>query len=92
MSSFLTRPPPPQTLMTDEGRLLGLQRELRQLELVAQVLLIVYSAVGGPIQGLPSLAERLKRMTCVLLEGMHSPLVHACMHSFTHSFIESLQH
>ncbi|CAL8318792.1 unnamed protein product [Lota lota] len=63
----------PETLMTDEGRLLGLQRELRRLQVVDQVLLIVYSAVGGPIQGLSSLAERLKRMTCVLLEGMHSP-------------------
>ncbi|XP_059894746.1 T-complex protein 11-like protein 2 [Gadus macrocephalus] len=63
----------PETLMTDEGRLLAIQKELHQLEVVAQVLLIVYSAMGGAIQGLPSLAERLKRMTCVLLEGMHSP-------------------
>ncbi|CAL8242105.1 unnamed protein product [Merluccius merluccius] len=63
----------PETLMTDEGRLLDLQRELRQLQAVDQVLLIVYSAVGGPIQDLSSLAQRLKRMTCVLLDGMHNP-------------------
>ncbi|XP_052347587.1 T-complex protein 11-like protein 2 [Oncorhynchus keta] len=43
------------------------------LKAVASVLLIVYSAIGGPISGLPALAERLKRMTSVLLEGMHSP-------------------
>ena len=75
--------------MTDEGRLLAIQKELRQLEVVAQVLLIVYSAMGGAIQGLPPLAERLKRMTCVLLEGMHSPLVLAFISSFTHSCIHS---
>lgn len=40
---------------------------------MASVLLIVYSAIGGPISGLPALAERLKRMTSVLLEGIHSP-------------------
>ena len=64
---------PTQTLMTDEVRLRELQRRLQLLKAVASVLLIVYSAIGGPISGLPTLAERLKRMTSVLLEGMHLP-------------------
>ncbi|XP_045555960.1 T-complex protein 11-like protein 2 isoform X3 [Salmo salar] len=65
--------PLPETLMTDEVRLRELQRRLQLLKAVASVLLIVYSAIGGPISGLPALAERLKRMTSVLLEGIHSP-------------------
>lgn len=44
--------------------------------MVNEVLLIVYSTIGGPIQGLPSLSERLKRMSSVLLDGMHRPSVH----------------
>ncbi|KAM9401830.1 T-complex protein 11-like protein 2 isoform 1-T1 [Salvelinus alpinus] len=65
--------PLPETLMTDEVRLRELQRRLQLLKAVASVLLIVYSAIGGPISGLPALAERLKRMASVLLEGMHRP-------------------
>ena len=62
--------------MTDEMRLKEVQWQLQQLQAVNQVLLIVYSAVGGPVQGLSSLADRLKRMTSVLLDGMHRPLVY----------------
>ncbi|KAL0963003.1 hypothetical protein UPYG_G00348250 [Umbra pygmaea] len=62
----------PETLMTDEVRLRDIQRSLRLLQAVASVLLIVYSAIGGAISGLTALAERLKRMTSVLLEDMHS--------------------
>ncbi|XP_071373225.1 T-complex protein 11-like protein 2 [Centroberyx affinis] len=64
--------PLPETLMTDEQRLREIQWQLQQCQAVNEVLLIVYSAIGGPIQGLPSLSDRLKRMTSVLLEGMHS--------------------
>lgn len=63
----------PETLMTDEGRLREIQQQLQQCQVVNEVLLIVYSTIGGPIQGLPTLAERLKRMTNVLLDGMHQP-------------------
>ncbi|XP_072311199.1 T-complex protein 11-like protein 2 [Eucyclogobius newberryi] len=63
----------PETLMTDEGRLREIQEQLQQCQAVNEVLLIVYSTIGGPIQGLPPLAERLKRMTIVLLDGMHRP-------------------
>lgn len=63
----------PETLMTDEGRLREIQDQLQQCQAVNEVLLIVYSTIGGPIQGLPSLSERLKRMTNVLLDGMHQP-------------------
>ncbi|XP_035282972.1 T-complex protein 11-like protein 2 isoform X2 [Anguilla anguilla] len=64
--------PLPETLMTDEQRLKELQRGLQLLQIVAAILLIVHSAMGGPISGLPALTERLKKMTSVLLEGMHS--------------------
>ncbi|XP_056132366.1 T-complex protein 11-like protein 2 isoform X2 [Lampris incognitus] len=64
--------PLPETLMTDESRLREIQSQLQQIQAVNEVLLIVYSAIGGPIQGLPSLADRLKRMCSVLLDGMHS--------------------
>ncbi|KAJ0047465.1 hypothetical protein NL108_000878, partial [Boleophthalmus pectinirostris] len=63
----------PETLMTDEGRLREIQEHLQQCQAVNEVLLIVYSTIGGPIQGLPTLSERLKRMTTVLLDGMHRP-------------------
>ena len=61
--------------MTDEARLVEMQRRAQLLQAVTEVLLIVYSAIGEAISGLPALAERLKRMTSVLLEGMHSPWV-----------------
>ncbi|RXN17741.1 T-complex 11 2 [Labeo rohita] len=32
----------------------------------------IYSSIGGAVSGLPALVERLKKMTAVLLEGMHS--------------------
>ncbi|KAK7886126.1 hypothetical protein WMY93_025747 [Mugilogobius chulae] len=60
----------PETLLTDEGRLREIQEQLQQCQAVNEVLLIVYSTIGGPIQGLPTLSERLKRMTIVLLDGM----------------------
>ncbi|KAM3858797.1 T-complex protein 11-like protein 2 [Diretmus argenteus] len=65
--------PLPETMMTDESRLREIQCQLQQCQAVNEVLLIVYSAIGGPIQGLPSLSDRLKRMISVLLDGMHSP-------------------
>ncbi|XP_028252622.1 T-complex protein 11-like protein 2 [Parambassis ranga] len=65
--------PLPETLMTDEIRLREIQAQLQQCQAVNEVLLIVYSTIGGPIQGLPSLSDRLKRMTSVLLDGMHRP-------------------
>eukprot|EP00066_Takifugu_rubripes_P007366 XP_003972835.1 PREDICTED: T-complex protein 11-like protein 2 [Takifugu rubripes] len=63
--------PLPETLMNDEVRLREIQRQLWQCQMVNEVLLIVHSTIGDPIQGLPSLSERLKRMTHVLLDGMH---------------------
>ncbi|XP_051248557.1 T-complex protein 11-like protein 2 [Dicentrarchus labrax] len=67
------RSPLPETLVTDEGRLREIQWQLQRCQAVNEVLLIVCSTIGGPIQGLPSLSDRLKRMTSVLLDGMHSP-------------------
>lgn len=57
--------------MNDEIRLREIQWQLQQCQMANVVLLIVHSTIGDQIQGLPSLSERLKRMTCVLLDGMH---------------------
>ncbi|MBN3276141.1 T11L2 protein, partial [Polyodon spathula] len=62
----------PETLITDETRLLELQKSLELYKVVAAVLLIVYNAIGGPISGLPILADQLKKISSVLLEGIHS--------------------
>ncbi|XP_077401147.1 T-complex protein 11-like protein 2 isoform X2 [Vanacampus margaritifer] len=63
--------PLPETWMTDEGRLREVQAQLKRWQAVNEVLLIVYSTVGGPVQGVAALSERLKRMTAVLLD--HNP-------------------
>ncbi|XP_040030453.2 T-complex protein 11-like protein 2 isoform X1 [Gasterosteus aculeatus] len=63
----------PETWMQDEKRLREIQCQLRQGQAVNAVLLIIYSTVGGPVQGLPSLSFRLMWNISVLLEGMHSP-------------------
>ncbi|XP_061663556.1 T-complex protein 11-like protein 2 [Syngnathoides biaculeatus] len=68
-----TKRPLPETWMTDEGRLREVQAQLRRWQAVDEVLLIVYSTVGGPVQGVAALSERLKRMTAVLLDNMHNP-------------------
>lgn len=65
-----------QTWANDENRLQEIQWQLQQCQMVNEVLLIVFSTVGGPIQGVTCLSERLKRMTSVLLDGMHRPSVH----------------
>ncbi|XP_034019388.1 T-complex protein 11-like protein 2 [Thalassophryne amazonica] len=59
--------------MNDELRLQEIHWQLQHCQTVNAVLLIVYSTVGGPIQGLSSLSDRLKRTTSVLLDGMHKP-------------------
>lgn len=65
--------PLPETWANDENRLQEIQWQLQQCQMVNEVLLIVFSTVGGPIQGVTCLSERLKRMTSVLLDGMHRP-------------------
>ncbi|XP_076578716.1 T-complex protein 11-like protein 2 [Chaetodon auriga] len=65
--------PLPETWVTDEMRLREIQQQLQQCQMVNEVLLIVHSTIGGPVQGLSFLSDRLKRMTSVLLDGMHSP-------------------
>ncbi|XP_059182394.1 T-complex protein 11-like protein 2 [Centropristis striata] len=65
--------PLPETWMTDEQRLREIQWQLQRCEAVNEVLLIIYSTVGEPIQGLSSLSDRLKKMISVLLDGMHRP-------------------
>lgn len=62
-------------MMTQEMQLREIQSRLQQYQAVNEVLLIVYSTVGGSIQGLTTLSERLKRMASVLLDGIHNPSV-----------------
>ncbi|XP_054974488.1 T-complex protein 11-like protein 2 [Sorex araneus] len=60
----------PETLITDEGRLQELAEKLNQLKMIACLALIIKNMVGAVIEGQPELANRLKRISAVLLEGM----------------------
>lgn len=57
--------------MTDGARLQELTEKLNQLKLIACLSLITNSIVGAVTEGLPDLANRLKRVSAVLLEGMN---------------------
>lgn len=56
--------------MTDGPRLQELTEKLNQLKMIACVSLITNNMVGAVTEGLPELANRLKRISVVLLEGM----------------------
>ncbi|XP_055510470.1 T-complex protein 11-like protein 1 isoform X2 [Leucoraja erinacea] len=58
----------PETVLMDKSRLQGLQQRLEQLTLVAAVLLVTTNAVGAAIGGLPGFVDKLKQVTCVLLD------------------------
>ncbi|KAF5926505.1 hypothetical protein HPG69_001132 [Diceros bicornis minor] len=60
----------PETLMTDGARLQELTEKLNQLKIIACLSLITNNMVGAITEGLPELANRLKRISAVLLEGM----------------------
>lgn len=57
--------------MTDGPRLQELTEKLNQLKMIACVALITNNMVGAVTEGLPELANRLKRISAVLLEGMN---------------------
>jgi hypothetical protein len=57
--------------MTDGPRLQELSEKLNQLKMTACVALITNNMVGAVTEGLPELANRLKRISAVLLEGMN---------------------
>uniref|UniRef100_F7HF97 T-complex 11 like 2 n=1 Tax=Callithrix jacchus TaxID=9483 RepID=F7HF97_CALJA len=59
------------TLMTDGARLQELTEKLNQLKVIACLSLITNNMVGAVIGGLPEFANRLKRISAVLLEGMN---------------------
>ncbi|XP_048212594.1 T-complex protein 11-like protein 2 isoform X1 [Perognathus longimembris pacificus] len=61
----------PETLMTDGTRLQELTEKLNQLKMIACLSLITNNMVGAIIEGQPELANRLKRISAVLLEGMN---------------------
>ncbi|XP_036025753.1 T-complex protein 11-like protein 2 isoform X2 [Onychomys torridus] len=60
----------PETLVTDGTRLQELTEKLNQLKMIACLSLITNNMVGAITEGLPGLANRLKRISAVLLEGM----------------------
>ncbi|MEQ2260078.1 wD repeat domain, partial [Xenotaenia resolanae] len=55
-------------LTWDFSKALVPEWQLKQCEMVNEVLLIVHSTVGGPIQGISSLSDRLKRMISICCE------------------------
>ncbi|XP_044083094.1 T-complex protein 11-like protein 2 [Mustela nigripes] len=61
----------PETLITDGARLQELTEKLNQLKIIACLSLITNNMVGALTEGLPELANRLKRISAVLLEGMN---------------------
>ncbi|KAM4835903.1 LOW QUALITY PROTEIN: T-complex protein 11-like protein 2 [Thomomys bottae] len=61
----------PETLITDGTRLQELTEKLNQLKMIACLSLITNNMVGAIVEGQPELANRLKRISAVLLEGMN---------------------
>lgn len=61
----------PETLVTDGARLQELTEKLNQLKIIACLSLITKNMVGAVTEGFPELANRLKRISAVLLEGMN---------------------
>uniref|UniRef100_A0A8C4YIT9 T-complex 11 like 2 n=1 Tax=Gopherus evgoodei TaxID=1825980 RepID=A0A8C4YIT9_9SAUR len=61
----------PETLITDEVRLQKLKEKLNELRIIACISLITSNMVGTTIVGLPDFADKLKRISAVLLEGMN---------------------
>ncbi|XP_007515844.1 T-complex protein 11-like protein 2 isoform X2 [Erinaceus europaeus] len=61
----------PETLMTDEVRLQELAEKLNQLKITACLSLITNNMVGAITDSQPEVANRLKRISAVLLEGMN---------------------
>ncbi|XP_008590018.1 PREDICTED: T-complex protein 11-like protein 2 [Galeopterus variegatus] len=61
----------PETLVTDGARLQELTEKLNQLKIIACLSLITNNMMGAITEGLPELANRLKRISAVLLEGMN---------------------
>lgn len=60
-----------QTLMTDETRLQELSKKLNQLKIVGCISLITSNMLPAVIEDIPDFVEKQKRISFVLLEGMH---------------------
>ncbi|XP_051890922.1 T-complex protein 11-like protein 1 [Pristis pectinata] len=61
----------PETVLMDKSRLQELQQRLDQLTLVASVLLVTTNAAGAAICGLPGFVDKLKQVTCALLDELN---------------------
>ncbi|XP_070633509.1 T-complex protein 11 homolog isoform X3 [Bos indicus] len=62
----------PETLLTDRARLQELEAQLRQLTILASVLLVSSSFSGSVLFGSPQFVDKLKRVTRALLEEFKS--------------------
>ncbi|XP_068816562.1 T-complex protein 11 homolog isoform X1 [Capricornis sumatraensis] len=62
----------PETLLTDRARLQELEAQLRQLTILASVLLVSSSFSGSVLFGSPQFVDKLKRVTKALLEEFKS--------------------
>ncbi|XP_043763174.1 T-complex protein 11 homolog isoform X3 [Cervus elaphus] len=58
----------PETLLTDRARLQQLEAQVRQLTVLASVLLVSSSFSGSVLFGSPQFVDKLKRLTKALLE------------------------
>ncbi|XP_072886435.1 T-complex protein 11-like protein 1 isoform X2 [Hemitrygon akajei] len=63
--------PYPETVLMDKSRLQELQWRLQQLTLVATVLLVTTNAAGAAIGALPGFVDKLKQVTCALLDELN---------------------
>ncbi|KAK2841851.1 hypothetical protein Q5P01_012051 [Channa striata] len=69
--------PFPETVLMDQVRFQEMQQEADRLVLLSSLLLIVYTATGEAISGLPGLMETLKNTVNVMLADMHAPSFNA---------------
>ncbi|XP_041051685.1 T-complex protein 11-like protein 1 isoform X1 [Carcharodon carcharias] len=64
----------PETVLMDRSRLQELQQRVDQLTLVASILLVTSNTVGAAICGLPGFVDKVKQVTCALLDGLNHKL------------------
>ncbi|XP_048408788.1 T-complex protein 11-like protein 1 [Stegostoma tigrinum] len=69
----------PETLLMDRSRLQELQQRVDQLILVASILLVTSNTVGAAICGLPGFVDKLKQVTCALMDGLNCKLEDALL-------------
>ncbi|XP_072336593.1 T-complex protein 11-like protein 1 isoform X1 [Scyliorhinus torazame] len=64
----------PETMLMDRSRLQELKQRVDQLTLVASILLVTSNTAGAAICGLPGFVDKVKQVTCALLDGLNYKL------------------